>query len=129
MRRSVLRLLWLWSPVGVYLALILYISSLSSIPWAAHTPDWLNHGVEYAGLAILLVRALNDGLDRPVPRWRLLLTFGLCVLYGTIDELYQTLTPDRFSDWRDVLADGAGAALGLLVLCLARRLLRQRDPA
>lgn len=121
MIRRILVGMWLWGPVGVYLALILYFSSLSSIPWAGATPDWANHAAEYGGLAILLARALNAGLDHPAPARLLVLTFALCVLYGALDELYQSLTPDRFSDWRDVVADAAGAALGLMALHLAHR--------
>jgi VanZ family protein len=129
MAGRVLRLVWLWGPVAFYLALILYLSSLPSIPWAGHTPDWANHGVEYFGLSILLARALNEGLDRPLPGRLAVLTFLLCVLYGTIDELYQSLTPDRFSDWRDVVYDAAGAAAGLLGLRAAGRFLPERDAA
>jgi VanZ family protein len=77
---------------------------------------------------VLLARALNGGLERPVETRRLVLAFALCVLYGTIDELYQSLTPDRFSDWRDVVADAAGAGIGLTLLRLAQRLLPRRDP-
>jgi VanZ family protein len=128
MGRRILSLIGLWTPVGLYLALILYLSSLSSVPWAGHTPDWANHAAEYGGLAVLLARALNGGLERPVETRRLVLAFALCVLYGTIDELYQSLTPDRFSDWRDVVADAAGAGIGLTLLRLAQRLLPRRDP-
>ena len=120
--RVFLRALWIWGPVLLYLAGIFYLSSLSSIPWASVYPDSLEHALEYAGLAVLLARALNGGLGRPVPPARLFLALGLCVLYGATDEIHQRFVPDRFADITDVLSDAAGAAVGLLMLRLVMRI-------
>lgn len=124
-----LRGLVLWGPVAAYVFAIFYLSSLSQFPWAPPTPDYLGHALEYAGLGVLVARALNDGLRRPVPPARLVLAFLLCAACGGADELYQRLTPDRFSDLGDVLSDAAGAALGLLSLWLVQRLLARRASA
>jgi VanZ family protein len=118
-RSRPLRLLWIWGPVALYLAGIFYLSSLSHIPWAAAYPDYLEHSLEYAGLALVLARGLNGGLDHAVPPPLLLLAFALCVGYGALDELHQYFVPDRLADWRDVLSDSAGSAAGLLALHLA----------
>ena len=120
-RGGVLRALWFWSPVGAYVFIIFYLSSQSQIPWAAPYPDYLSHALEYAGLAVLIARALNDGLARPVPPRRLAFTLLLCASCGAADELYQRLTPDRFSDVRDLLSDATGAALSLAELWLLQR--------
>lgn len=118
---GVLRALWIWGPVAAYVFIIFYLSSQSQIPWAATYPDDLSHALEYGGLAVLVARALNDGLMRPVPRHRLALTLLLCASCGAADELYQRLTPDRFSDVRDLLSDTIGAALALAALWMLQR--------
>lgn len=129
MRRGILHRIGNWGPVVLYLGLIFYLSSLSDVSWAGGTPDWASHSLEYMGLAILLARALNDGFDRPAPPGRLALTFLLCVAYAVLDEVHQMFVPDRFADYRDVLADAAGAGMGLLGLYLAGRLLTGRRTA
>jgi VanZ family protein len=116
--------LWLWGPVAAYVFIIFYLSSLSQIPWAGGFPDYVEHGAEYFGLALLVVRAVNDGLRRPVPPRRLLISFLLCVACAVADEIWQRFTPDRYSDYVDVLSDAAGAALGLAALLLWREVAR-----
>jgi VanZ family protein len=125
-RPAALRPAWIWGPVLAYLALIFYLSSLSRVPWTSAYPDYLLHGLEYFGLATLLARALNNGLRRSVPGRLMLLSLALCTLCGIVDEIYQWWTPDRLSDYRDVLSDAAGAGLGLLALGLAQRLVAHR---
>ncbi len=122
-RSGILRLLWIWGPLVAYVFLIFYLSSLSSIPWATWSPDYLSHSVEYCGLAILVARALNDGLDRPVPPRRLATAFFLTIACAALDETWQWFTPDRFADYRDVLSDAAGSTVGLGTLHLARGVL------
>lgn len=111
--RGFLNVLWIWVPLFAYLILIFYLSSLSRIPWAASYPDYLEHSVEYAGLAILASRALNNGLVRPVPGRTLLIAFSLCIVYAISDEIHQYFVPDRFADVTDVLSDAIGAGIGL----------------
>jgi len=119
-------LLSIWAPVVVYIVAIFYFSSLSQIPLASNYPDFVEHGVEYLGLAVLLARALNQGLRRIVPIRLLLLAWGLCILYGASDELHQKFVPDRFADVTDVLSDSVGAGIGLLAVHLGQRLLIRR---
>ena len=121
--RPLVRRISLWGPVVAYVVMIFYFSSLSRIAWAAAYPDYLEHGVEYAGLAVLLARALNRGLRRPFSMRVLLLTFLLCVAYGASDEFHQKFVPNRFADVTDVLSDSLGAAAGLAVVSLGRRIL------
>jgi VanZ family protein len=115
-----LRALWIWGPLAAYVVLIFYLSSLSAIPWASGTPDYISHAVEYCGLAILVARALNGGLDRPVPPRRLATAFLLTIGCAGLDETWQYFTPNRFADFRDVISDAAGSAIGLGTLHLTR---------
>lgn len=121
--------LWVWGPLVVYVVGIFYLSSLSQVPLGGLTPDYLGHAAEYFGLGILVARALNDGLGQPVPPRRLVLAFALCVACGLADEMWQWFTPDRYSDYVDVLSDSCGAALGLAALHLGRGLLAGRESA
>lgn len=109
-----------WGPAILYLGLIYYVSAQPQIGWAAPYPDKLLHVSEYLVLAVLLARALNNGIRRPVPSARLLLAWGLCAGYAVTDEIHQIFVPGRSPDARDALADACGAALGLLMLQAAQ---------
>jgi VanZ family protein len=127
--RPTLHRIVVWGPVVAYLALIYYLSSRSQAGWAGRYPDSVLHACEYAALAVLLARALNDGLATSIPGRRLALTWVLCVLYALSDEFHQAFVPNRISDWRDVVADAVGAFLGLLVAAAIAGRLRRRELA
>jgi len=116
----------MWGPLLAYVVLIFYVSSLSQIPWAAAYPDYLEHSMEYLGLAILTARALNNGLTRPVPSRTLFMALFLCVGYAISDEIHQKFVPNRFADVTDVVSDAFGAGTGLLILHLGHRILNRR---
>jgi VanZ family protein len=120
--RPPLRLAWIWGPVAGYLGLIFYLSAQSQVGWAASYPDVVLHAMEYCVLGVLIARALNGGLAAPIPDRHLVLAWALCVAYAVSDEYHQTFVPGRSGDWRDVLSDAAGTAIGLSLLALALRL-------
>jgi len=124
-----MRRLWFWGPVIVYVAVIFYLSSLSDISVAAPYPDHILHAGEYFGLAILVARALNGGLQRPISSRSLLLAFLFCVIYAVSDEIHQMFVPNRYADLTDVLSDVVGAALGLLGLLFMQRMVLRRNTA
>jgi VanZ family protein len=127
--RTLLHRAWIWGPVVAYLGLIFYLSSRPHVGWAQDYPDVLLHFLEYMALALLLARALNDGFGTPVPARSLLFAWVLCAAYAVSDELHQSFVPNRTSDWRDLVADGLGAAAGLVALAAAAAFLRRRRPA
>ena len=100
------------------MAAIFYLSSQSSPPGPGGVPDYVLHGVEYAGLAVVTFRALAGGLPARVTGTRALLALLITVAYGVSDELHQRFVPLRTADVRDVGADVAGALIGLF-LCWA----------
>ncbi|HXH28201.1 MAG TPA: VanZ family protein [Candidatus Polarisedimenticolia bacterium] len=124
-RSGVLHVFWVWGPLFAYAGIIFYLSSQSQVGWARFAPDYVEHAMEYGGLALLVARALNDGLATPVPRRRLLLAFLACLAYGVADEIHQWFVPDRFADYTDVLSDATGAALALGALRLVQSLRRK----
>jgi VanZ family protein len=96
---------------------------------AAPYPDHILHAVEFFGLAVLVARALNGGLQRPITFRPLLLAFLLCALYAVSDEIHQMFVPNRYSELTDVLSDMVGAALGLVGLLLMQRMVLRRHLA
>jgi len=82
------------------------------------------HVVEYAVLGVLLWWALRSSV-RGDPRpwsWRNAgLALGLATLYAASDEVHQLFIPSRQGSAQDVVIDACGAAGGLLLLWLFRR--------
>jgi VanZ family protein len=117
-RRPLVTRTSLWLPPLAYMALIFCFSSQSNpMPTITeHVWDKLLHTLEYAGLAVLLCRALlGEGLGS-------LATFVAAVLlagaYGASDEYHQMFVPLRNPDLRDWIVDILGAALGALACVL-----------
>ena len=100
------------------MATIFWLSSQSVLPGHGLIPewldfDWLHHGLAYALLAVLTVRALARGRRAGVGAATLVGAWLVATIYGVTDEWHQSFVPGRMSDVRDLLADGVGAALGL----------------
>ncbi len=129
-RRSRARLMLLyWLPIGLYVAIVFALSSLSSLPFSLppiRHLDKLAHLAEYAVLALLLARALRA--ERPgAAAWKLWLGAVLLVAaLGGLDELYQRSVPRRDADLLDLLADVLGGMTGAAAYLAARRLLGRR---
>ena len=105
-----------WAVLSVGLALGVGWAALmpADIAPALSSNDKLNHLLAFACLAASGRLALRSG-------WRATSIVGAgLVAYGGFIELAQTQVPGRMGDWADLLADGAGVVLGL-VLVLALR--------
>jgi VanZ family protein len=75
------------------------------------------HLTEYAVLALLLWRALNQSKNLPPWSWPKVLGALLIVfLYAASDEFHQIFVPTRTALVSDVFIDTAGGATGLLAL-------------
>jgi len=119
------RALWLWLPVGLWMALLFYLSSKSSLGLASRVPDWISHGGVYLALGCLLCRAIAGGL-LPLQLPGAVLAVALATLYGVSDEYHQSFVPGRDSSWGDVAKDLAGATIGAIGF---RRATRNRGAA
>ena len=109
-----LRRALLWGPVVAYMAGIFYLSHQSSPPVPGGIPDWILHGVEYFGFAVLVLRAVSGGLPAALNRPRVLSTMAIVTAYAISDEVHQMFVPYRTADIRDVRSDVIGASLALL---------------
>ncbi len=110
--RSGWRRAFLWIPPVLYAALIFHFSSESD-PLPALTAsvwDKAIHATQYAGLALLLCRALRG--ERLKWRASIVLAIVIASAYAASDEWHQLFVPGRNSDTLDWLADTVGAAIG-----------------
>jgi VanZ family protein len=114
-------LIYHWIPLIAWMGLIFYLSAQPDLP--RPEADWLGdfvgmggHAFVFGVLAVLWARLLGTR------RHRLLLAFLLTMLYAVSDEFHQSFVPGRHTDPLDVLWDGVGAILALVLwACLRRR--------
>ena len=108
---------WRWL-LGVAMLTLMVLSlmpasvSLPSTGW-----DKSNHMLGFAVLAMLGHPAW------PERRWTTLIAL---LAYGGLIDVLQSFTPDRFAEFRDVVADGVGLLLGKSIALLLMRWLRTR---
>jgi VanZ family protein len=108
----------LWMPVMGYMAFLFVLSTIRETPQDPGGVDKDVHGLLYAGLAVLTMRALAGGWRAPMTLTHAVLAIVIATLYGISDEWHQSFVPPRESDWLDVVADAAGASLAA-VACVA----------
>jgi VanZ family protein len=107
----------LWGPPAVYALAIFASSSLSAAPSPPlHLTDKHVHLLAYAGLALVLVRALSGGGWAGVTLATALQAALMTIAYGATDEWHQSFVPGRDADVRDLIADAVGAALAVAVV-------------
>lgn len=77
------------------------------------------HMTEYAVLGILLMGCLQSfGMKMPRVEWY---AVAAGILYAGSDELHQYFVPGRACQLRDVVIDGIGVALGVMVFGLYKK--------
>lgn len=109
-----MRILYFWKP-AVWLLIILTLSlipgnKLPGIPIFPHF-DKVVHAAMYFGLAILLIKPLQENLESRSYLWALL----ICFVIGLLVELIQEyLALNRSGSWLDGMANISGATLGVL---------------
>jgi len=112
--------------VAAYGGGVYYLSSLSRLTVPGRIPDYILHAAEYAGLTLLILRALNGGFARRIPGPLHLAGIGLAVLYAISDELHQLHVLRRTASLKDVLSDTLGAFLAVGLAELIQRAGRRR---
>lgn len=85
--------------------------------------DKVVHFIEYMVFAVFLSRALMYSGFRKTAG----IVLASAIFYGITDEIHQSFVPLRNSDWRDLIADSAGASFGILMFQLLLPANR-RDP-
>jgi VanZ family protein len=87
------------------------LSSIRETPQVSGGLDKDVHGLLYAVLAVLTMRALAGGWRAPMTIAHACLAIVIATVYGISDEWHQSFVPPRESDWLDVAADAVGASL------------------
>jgi VanZ family protein len=122
------KLLSLWGPVVLHMAVIFAASSTASpdvLP--GRFIDKIAHMAIYALLGALITRALSGGC-LSATTWRdVVFAVVLSTLYGVSDEWHQSFVPDRTPDVMDLVADALGAGAGALCTLVAGRMLAGRS--
>ena len=106
---------WLWGPVIGLMAVIFMASAtpnLTTLPRGL--PDWFAHGVGYALLSGLALRACAGGRLSGVGPGSVLEAIALATVYGLTDEVHQMFVPGRSAEVADLLADAVGATVAAL---------------
>jgi VanZ family protein len=102
----------LWGPVVAYMALIFLLSSMTGLPAPpGGLGDKSAHLLEYAGLALLTLRALAMGRLGDVRLPAAIGTVAIALAYGLTDEIHQLFVAGRQCDVRDFAADAIGAGI------------------
>ncbi|HJR62213.1 MAG TPA: VanZ family protein [Gemmatimonadaceae bacterium] len=115
-----------WAPSLLWTVIIFTFTSIPDPGTAGFRIAGLDkaiHASLYAVLAVLSARALSPARqDGRLPRARALLGLLLGILaLGAVDEWHQQFIAGRSMELLDWLADGVGAAGGLLAFVLNRR--------
>ena len=106
-----------WIALGVYLALILYVSTRPYLTSPVRFPMWdkVAHGCEYAVAGFLIHGALRR-TGRPAVRglgwWRVFVFAIAGVALALTDEWVQSHVPGRDATLTDAAADGVGLLIG-----------------
>lgn len=83
------------------------------------------HFTVYLVLCVLTVNALlKSGLQRAVTP---IAALGISILFAGSDEVHQLFIPGRSGQVRDIIIDGAGAAIGCGLYLALRRSRRKRS--
>ncbi|MGH2566776.1 MAG: VanZ family protein [Bacteroidota bacterium] len=103
----------------VWATIIFLASSVTLETTAEPLPegDKIVHIAFYAILAYFLLCGWCVGKNKTLRKKEVVVVLTVIILYGISDEFHQSFVPGR-QPWYDVLADGVGGLLGLLVLGL-----------
>lgn len=125
-RSRATRTLLRWLPALGLMTLIFVLSSQSGLKISEDAGvdrplRTLAHFTAYALLAAALLFAISG--SNSVSARAALVALIVAVLYGLSDEIHQAFVPDRTGQLKDLVVDGLGAGVGVLIAFV---LLRQR---
>lgn len=106
-------------PVLLYMGSIFILSSIPTLrpPDLGFEPqDKFYHFVFYAPFGYFVARSFSEQLLLPTVRgkyWFYSILFG--VVYGISDEIHQYFVPGRIMSVWDMVADGLGVCLGVIL--------------
>jgi hypothetical protein len=84
----------------------MWVGKVTYLKWFVSVDKWL-HGAIFVFLAVWFA-----GQYRPASYWRI--AIGL-IAFGVLTEFCQRLVTYRSADWFDLVADGIGIGIGLVI--------------
>jgi len=116
-----------WLPLVGFALLIIIASSIpgDKLQVSQELNDKIIHGVIFGILNLLLLRALVLGKGWSMLKGVLLGTL-FTGLFGVLDEVHQSFTPNRMPSEYDVLADVIGACISALIFTGVLTFIRSR---
>jgi len=124
------RVLLAWAPAVLYMGLIWTLSSLDLDAPLDRFPlrDKGAHFLEYGILGFLLAHATARTWPGRAGLRTAALALCITVLWGWLDEIHQAFVPGRASEVLDLVADTAGALVGVAARATLRHLSPTRPP-
>jgi VanZ family protein len=103
-----------WLVVLIWMGIIFYFSSLpgKDIPALFPGQDIVFHGMIYAALAYLFIRALKNTCPKLSMRKLIFFTMVSGIIYGLSDEFHQSFVPGRNASFFDLFIDTLGTFMG-----------------
>lgn len=107
------------------------VLSFLHIDWLI-TPDMV-HGIgitvrKWAHIYVYMALGITCSMWLGTWEWPVRKQAGLaaliCCLYSATDEFHQTFVPGRCGTWRDMLYDGSGWAIGIILVLLITAICR-----
>lgn len=113
-----------WTATAAYALVIFYLSVMSTggQPPFPHF-DVLAHFMMYFGLAVFLSWSLKASVLM-TSRGVILLAFIMATFYGLMNEIIQIYIPERGFEYKDLLANAAGAIAGATIMVRFRNRLK-----
>jgi len=134
MFQKVAKFVYLWLPPLLMCGVIFYLSSLSNLKLGEGTPEFIRrklvHLLEYGFLAILFYRALEGKVEVRLKDFMQSRQFWVALIFTSLfalsDEIHQRFVPTRTCKIYDLAFDAIGVFLGLCLLNLSQRFVKQK---
>lgn len=106
--------LYIYLPFVFVALTIFFLSSQSHLPVVSviEFQDKIMHFLAFFGLGYTMIRICF--YKRVSKLNSIVITIGVCTIYGLSDEIHQTFVPNRVFDWADLFADFLGCATASL---------------
>lgn len=102
------------------ISILAFLPDYSALPPIVSLSDLLNHAVAFTILSLLYALAYSHSLKR---------IFLTLIGYGIFIETVQAFLPTRFASIEDVVADGVGLIVGMILLKVFRPVMGQKRMA
>lgn len=118
--------LFYFLPAVVWGFVVLYFSLLPGpqVPKLfLHLDDKLVHGgIYFVSTALIFLGFIRYKFSNEIPRGSIAINIAVCLVFGAAIELLQHYwVSNRSGDWGDLVANGLGTVIGVLVLVVFHR--------